>query len=187
MQGLGLGPQAQHAGGATVSRIPARKASGAWLLSLGRGAKEQQQHPRLGQPAGTLGASRGPVQPAPATHLGAIAPLPGAGAEGVPHPLPLPSRTRLPILQPLGQQALTQPCQQGPPVGGIGAEGQLQLQTGLIGTLGLGAELELERSLAQQAQLGRTQAIAFLKRLAHEATAQEPIDEGGQPPPLQEQ
>ena len=69
----------------------------------------------------------------------------------------------------------------------MGAQGQVQLQTGLIGPLGLGAEPELERGLAQQAQLGGTQAIAFLERLAHQSTAQESINEGGQSPPLEQQ
>jgi hypothetical protein len=45
----------------------------------------------------------------------------------------------------------------------------------------------LERGLAQQAQLGGTQAIALLERFAHQATAQKSINQGGQPPTLEQQ
>ena len=102
------------------------------------------------------------------------------------HALALPLGTRFPLLQPLGEQAFAQASQQGPPVGRLGSQGQVQLQARSIGPLGLGAEPELKRRLAQQAQLGRTQAIAFLKRFTHKATVQEAIDEGGKLPSLQQ-
>ena len=88
--------------------------------------------------------------------------------------MPLGSGSFL-FLQSLGKQALTQARKQGLPVGWVGFDGQLQLQTGLIGTLGLGPEPQPERRLPEHPQLGGAQAIVFLQGLTDQAATQQSV------------